>query len=175
MQAIVPGPLPAGVHQLFQDDSILLAHWEDVYFTMMCSVPTLAQLQASVKACKTVHALHPKGVVNVAYIARTRFTQLNVPTEVRHAINRATAETDPLTRAGVQLFAGSGFFASMGRSVLAGINSVSRRPFPLAVVEHEEDAVAFLAKHVSPGFEPALRGTIDAYRVGLEAASAKPG
>ncbi|MEW5854773.1 MAG: hypothetical protein AB2A00_38710 [Myxococcota bacterium] len=166
-QAERPGELPALPHDVtlaVEDPTFMVATWRNVFFSMWCSAPTVAQLETVIRIQRPMWTQHPKNVVAFSYIAKMGFSQLNISSEVRKAIDESARLTDPHARASVHLIAGQGFFLSLVRSLIAGIHILQKAPFPLKVTDSEADAVAFLVPHVGADVGPVARAVIARYR-----------
>ena len=123
----------------------LLATWGDVLLVVWHDRTTLEGVQASVRVYEDLAAEYPSGVFLLTVVEE----KAQVPdAAVRKALSRLLARGAGRTRKSALVYEGSGFNASIVRSITTGLARLAGVPYPHKVFATVADAARFFEPDV---------------------------
>ncbi len=136
---------------LASDGAHLAATYRNVFITAWWGDTTVERLKRVGEFQEDVARRMSKGFVALALI---RSANTNLPADVRAEAERLSKTPAPNMKAIAQVIYGSGFAASMIRSVATGMQIVSRMPKPTKIFDTLETAATWLVPHMNEIPEP---------------------
>ena len=152
--------LPGEARVLASDGAHLAATYRNVFITAWWGDTTVARLKRVGELQEDVARRLSKGFVALALI---RSSNTNLPADVRSEAERLSKTPAANMRAIAQVISGSGFAASMIRSVATGMQIVSRMPKPTKIFDTLDTAATWLVLHMNEIPEPKTKTTPEAF------------
>lgn len=128
------------VTELWTNERNWFGGWRNVSLQFWRSTVTIADLEASTSALQSLAKKHGGPMVSFSVLGSDGMPRLGE--EERKRAIELVQKTAPSMRIGVQVIEGTGFVASLLRSVVSGVNMFNRSP--TKVFANVEDAVRFL-------------------------------
>jgi hypothetical protein len=137
------------------DEELLrIASWRRILMLRFVGAPTIDRLT---RVRDEQHALVRRidGKVAMLTVVAPR-AQISFDDETRRSTARLLNEMKGNILVGTQIVLKGGFFASIVRSVMMGVNLLSRPPYPTKVTADPREGVDFVAEHLSRAGFPEL-------------------
>jgi hypothetical protein len=141
--------------------------WGNCVINTWQGVPDPQQIAKIENAIRVTHTAYPSGVSLLVLIE----SGAPMPTaDQRKELENFYVRCAPQFRCVAQVVEGTGMWAVMGRSVMAALRLVQRRPYPNKVFSDLNEALAWLEPHVeNPGANvqdphAGLKATVDSLR-----------
>lgn len=139
--------------QLERSTAVVVAGtWRNLHISEWRTRSTTEQLQA-IYAAQAALARRCGKVVTLSIVPGNVVQPIGA--EMRAAIESASRDLQPITRAGALVLLAGGFGGAIIRSLLTSLNLIRRPQFPSKITATVEAACSFLAEHVDGAPSPA--------------------
>jgi hypothetical protein len=136
-----------GVEIHHTEDTVRIASWERLLIMRFVGAPTIGSLR---KVRDEQRALVDRvgGKVAMVSVIAPR-AQIKFDDEARKSSGELLNEMKGNILVGTQIVVKQGFFGSIVRSVMMGVNMMSKPPYPTKVCSSVRDGADFVAEHLA--------------------------
>lgn len=125
--------------------------YDNIVMLVWTGPPTLEGVAVCSKAFAKLHDARPYEPLGFYTLISEPAQQGTLPESVRKALGKMLKENEPWIGSAVIAYEGSGFRATIVRSVITAINLAARPRFPASVHSHRSSAAERMLQELGPG------------------------